>query len=154
MTVGFTCGSFDLLHAGHALMLQEAKSHCDRLVVGLQTDPTLDREDKNKPVLSVDERLIMLKAIRWVDEVHVYNTETDLVDLLKKINPDVRIIGSDWKGKLFTGYELPIKVVFNSRDHGHSTSSIRDRVLNAELQKRANAALAPYMQNVIKSISG
>lgn len=154
MTVGFTCGSFDLLHAGHALMLQEAKSHCNRLVVGLQTDPTLDREDKNKPVLSVDERLIMLKAIRWVDEVHVYNTESDLVDLLKKINPDVRIIGSDWKGKLFTGYELPIKVVFNSRDHGHSTSSIRDRVLNAELQKRANAALAPYMQNVIKSISG
>lgn len=154
MTVGFTCGSFDLLHAGHALMLQEARSHCDRLVVGLQTDPTLDREDKNKPVLSVDERLIMLRAIRWVDDVHVYNTESDLVDLLKKINPDVRIIGSDWRGKPFTGYELPIKVVFNSRDHGHSTSSIRDRVLNAELQKRANAALAPYMQNVIKSISG
>jgi glycerol-3-phosphate cytidylyltransferase len=154
MTVGFTCGSFDLLHAGHALMLEEAKSHCDRLVVGLQSDPTLDRPEKNRPILSIDERLIMLKSVKWVDEIRMYESESDLISLLKSLKPDVRIVGSDWKGKLFTGYDLPIRVVFNTRDHSYSTSSLRDRVLNAELQKRASAALAPHMQSVIKAMIG
>jgi len=154
MTVGFTCGSFDLLHAGHALMLEEAKSHCDRLVVGLQSDPTLDRPEKNRPILSIDERLIMLKSVKWVDEIRMYESESDLISLLKSLKPDVRIVGSDWKGKQFTGYDLPIRVVFNTRDHSYSTSSLRDRVLNAELQKRASAALAPHMQSVIKAMSG
>jgi len=154
MTVGFTCGSFDLLHAGHALMLEEAKSHCDRLVVGLQTDPTLDRPEKNRPILSIDERLIMLKSVKWVDEIRMYESESELISLLKSLKPDVRIVGSDWKGKQFTGYDLPIRVVFNTRDHSYSTSSLRDRVLNAELQKRASAALAPHMQSVIKAMSG
>jgi glycerol-3-phosphate cytidylyltransferase len=154
MTVGFTCGSFDLLHAGHALMLEEAKSHCDRLVVGLQIDPTLDRPEKNRPILSIDERLIMLKSVKWVDEIRMYESESDLISLLKSLKPDVRIVGSDWKGKQFTGYDLPIRVVFNTRDHSYSTSSLRDRVLNAELQKRASAALAPHMQSVIKAMSG
>lgn len=135
-------------------MLEEAKTHCDKLVVGLQTDPTLDRASKNKPIQELEERMIMLKSIRWVDEVHVYSTEADLVELIKKVNPDVRIIGADWKGKQFTGYELPIRVVFNSRNHSYSSSSLRERVMNAELQKRAPAALAPHMQNVIKAISG
>ena len=154
MTVGFTCGSFDLLHAGHALMLEVAKSHCDRLVVGLQSDPTLDRPEKNRPILSIDERLIMLKSVKWVDEIRMYESESDLISLLKSLKPDVRIVGSDWKGKQFTGYDLPIRVVFNTRDHSYSTSSLRDRVLNAELQKRASAALAPHMQSVIKAMSG
>jgi len=154
MTVGFTCGSFDLLHAGHVLMLEEARTHCDRLIVGLQSDPSIDRPDKNAPIQTVEERLIMLKAIRWVDEIHLYDSESDLVELIKKLNPDVRIIGSDWRGKQFTGYELPIRVVFNSRDHSYSTSSLRERVLTAEMQKRASTALAPHMNNILKAISG
>ena len=154
MTVGFTCGSFDLLHAGHALMLEEARTHCDRLIVGLQTDPSIDRPDKNAPIQAVEERLIMLKSVKWVDEIHLYDTESALVDLIKKLKPDVRIIGSDWRGKQFTGYELPIRVVFNSRDHSYSTSSLRERVLTAEMQKRASAALAPHMNNILKAISG
>jgi len=135
-------------------MLEEAKTHCDRLIVGLQTDPSIDRPDKNAPIQTVEERLIMLKSVKWVDEIHLYDTETALVELIKKLKPDVRIIGSDWRGKQFTGYELPIRVVFNSRDHSYSTSSLRERVLTAEMQKRASAALAPHMNNILKAISG
>tara|TARA_E500000331_G_C17256325_1_gene713230 strand:+ start:1732 stop:2154 length:423 start_codon:yes stop_codon:yes gene_type:complete len=132
---GFTCGAFDMLHAGHALMLKECKDHCDYLIVGLQRDPNIDRPDKNKPVQSYDERDIMLKSIRWVDEVVYYDTEDDLSDLLRILSIDVRIIGADWKGKEFTGHELGIPVVFNSRDHGYSTSDLRHRVFIAESSK-------------------
>ena len=133
---GFTCGAFDLLHAGHALMLEECKEYCDELVVGLQTDPSIDRPDKNKPVQSFQERLTMLKSIKWVDAIVFYSTEAELYDLLEATMPDVRIVGADWKGKEFTGHDLPIKVVFNSRDHGYSTSELRERVYNAEKAKR------------------
>ena len=133
--VGFTCGAFDLLHAGHALMLEECKKYCDYLVVGVQDDPSLDRPEKNRPVMTYDERIIMVEAIKAVDDVVTYSTEADLVELLKSINPDVRIIGADWKGKKYTGHDLPIKVVFNTRDHGYSTSSLRKRVYDAELAK-------------------
>lgn len=150
MTVGFTCGSFDLLHAGHTLMLEEARSHCDKLIVGLQTDPTIDRPEKNKPIMNLSERLILLRSIRWVDEVCTYNTEAELFTLLKSLKPDVRIIGADWKGKQFTGWELPIRVVFNTRDHEYSTSSLRQRVAGAELERAASDALAPYMKDVTK----
>jgi glycerol-3-phosphate cytidylyltransferase len=135
MKVGFTCGSFDLLHAGHALMLEEAKSYCDYLIVAIQSDPTLDRGSKNKPVQSYEERIIMLKAIRYVDEITYYDTENDLYELLKRIKPDVRIIGSDWQGKQYTGYDLDIPVIFNSRNHGYSSSELRRRVYEAELKK-------------------
>lgn len=133
--VGFTCGAFDLLHAGHALMLEECKKYCDYLVVGVQDDPSLDRPEKNRPVMTYDERIIMVEAMKAVDDVVTYSTEADLVELLKSINPDVRIIGADWKGKKYTGHDLPIKVVFNTRDHGYSTSSLRKRVYDAELAK-------------------
>lgn len=152
MTIGFTCGSFDLLHAGHVLMLQEAKSHCDRLVVGLQSDPTIDRPEKNKPIMTLDERLTMLKSIKWVDDICIYNTEAELISLLKTLKPDVRILGMDWKGMQFTGYELPIRVVFNSRDHNYSTSSLRERVMSAEFEKRAAASLAPYVDSINKHL--
>jgi glycerol-3-phosphate cytidylyltransferase len=135
MKVGFTCGSFDLLHAGHALMLEEAKSYCDYLIVAIQSDPTLDRGSKNKPVQSYEERIIMLKAIRYVDEITYYDTENDLYELLKRIKPDVRIIGSDWQGKQYTGYDLDIPVIFNSRNHGYSSSELRRRIYEAELKK-------------------
>ena len=131
--VGFTCGAFDVLHTGHALMLQEAKSVCDYLVVGVQSDPNIDRPAKNKPVQSYEERIIMVKAIRYVDEVVLYNTEDDLVDLLRNLKPDIRILGSDWQGKKYTGWDLPIEPYFNSRDHGYSSSSLRKRIAHAEL---------------------
>jgi glycerol-3-phosphate cytidylyltransferase len=136
MKIGFTSGAFDLLHAGHALMLKEAKGQCDHLIVAIQSDPSIDRPEKNSPVQSYEERTIMVKAIKWVDEVRFYDTENDLCELLKEINPDVRIVGADWQGKQFTGCELPIKIYFNSRDHGWSTSDLRDRVYRAELIKR------------------
>lgn len=131
MIKGFTCGSFDLLHAGHCLMLQEAKTKCDYLIVGLQSDPTIDRPDKNKPVQSVEEREIQLESCRYVDKVIVYDTEKELVGLLKGLAPDVRILGKDWKGKKFTGWELPTVNYFNSRGHGYSSTELRNRIKNA-----------------------
>ena len=136
MKIGFTCGAFDLLHTGHALMLKEAREQCDHLIVAVQSDPSLDRPEKNSPIQSYEERTIMVKAIRWVDEVRFYDTESDLYALLEEIKPDVRIVGIDWQGKQFTGCELPIKIYFNSRDHGWSTSDLRDRVYRAESDKR------------------
>ena len=120
MIKGFTCGAFDILHAGHALMLKECKQYCDYLIVGLQRDPNIDRPEKNKPVQSYEERDIMLRSIRWVDEVVYYDTEDDLLDLLMSLDIDMRIIGEDWKGKKYTGLELGIPVTFNTRDHGYS----------------------------------
>ena len=99
--IGFTCGSFDLLHAGHILMLEEAKRQCDHLIVGLQSDPSIDRPDKNKPIQSVEERKIVLRGIKWVDEVRVYDTEEDLYEMLILISPEVRVLGADWKGVQF-----------------------------------------------------
>ena len=132
MRVGFTCGAFDVLHTGHVLMLEEAKSVCDYLIVGVQSDPNIDRPGKNKPVQSYEERIITVKAIRHVDEVVLYDTESDLVDLLARLSPDVRILGADWRGKKYTGCELPIEPYFNSRDHGYSSSSLRKRIAAAE----------------------
>ena len=130
--IGFTCGAFDLLHAGHALMLQECKEHCDYLIVGLQHDPSLDRDYKNRPIQTIEERLIMLSSIKYVDKIYQYETEKDLYVLLQSLMPDVRIVGSDWKGKKFTGHDLSINVVFNNRNHSYSSSSLRQRVYKAE----------------------
>jgi len=130
--IGFTCGAFDLLHAGHALMLKEARDQCDHLIVAVQSDPSIDRISKNKPIQSYEERIIMVNAIKYVDEVITYNTEADLVEILKSVNPDIRILGADWKGKMFTGHELPIACYFNSRNHGMSTSELRKRVYTVE----------------------
>src|SRR3990167_7940088 len=102
---GFTAGAMDLLHAGHILMLKECKAQCDFLVVGLHTDPTIDRPFKNKPVETVEERMIRLQGCKYVDKILTYNTEVDLVNLLKELKPDVRFLGEDWKGKRFTGDE-------------------------------------------------
>lgn len=139
---GFTCGAFDILHAGHYLMLKEAREQCDYLIVFLQTDPSLESasyrgKKKNKPIQSVEERRIQLEGCRYVDEIIVYTTEDDLYKKLKKTPVDIRIIGSDWKGKKFTGHDLPIKVYFNSRDHHFSTTELRERVAQAEAQKKS-----------------
>ena len=132
MVVGFTCGSFDLLHAGHIKMLEECKLVCDHLVVGLQTDPSIDRDSKNSPIQSLEEREIQLSAVKYVNEIVVYETEQNLVELLERLKPDVRILGADWAGKNFTGCDLPIKCYFNSRNHIWSTSELRVRIYEAE----------------------
>ena len=128
MGLGFTCSCFDLLHAGHILMLEEAKMQCDRLVVGLQTDTTLDRPEKNAPIQSVTERYIQLAAVKYVDEIIPYSTEQDLLNLLKALPIDIRIIGEDYRDKNFTGKELNIPLYYNKREHDWSTSALRKRI--------------------------
>lgn len=139
MKVGFTCSTFDLLHAGHVAMLQEAKTQCDYLIVGLQNDPTLDRPGKNKPVQSVVERQMQLRGSKYVDEIWIYNTEKDLEDLLLTLPLNVRILGVEYEGKEFTGREIchkrNIDLYFNKRDHSFSSSSLRRRVYEAEVVK-------------------
>lgn len=133
MRVGFTCSCFDLFHAGHVMMLKEAKTQCDYLIVGLQTDPTIDRPHKNKPVQSILERYIQLEACKYVDQIVPYATEKDLQDLLSSYPIDVRIIGEEYKNQRFTGYDLPMAVYFNSRQHSFSSTELRERIANAEL---------------------
>ena len=126
--IGFTCGTFDLLHAGHVMMLEEVRSQCGYLIVGLQTDPSI-REGKSKPIQSVEERLIQLKAVRYVDEVIQYDTEDDLVELLKDVQPNIRFVGMDWKDNPnLTGGDLPIEIRYNSRDHGYSSTELKNRI--------------------------
>jgi glycerol-3-phosphate cytidylyltransferase len=134
--VGFTCSTFDLLHAGHIMMLREARQHCDYLIVGLQTDPTIDRPTKNKPVQSVVERFIQLDACKYVDEIVVYATEKDLRDILLSYPIDVRILGVEYEGKEFTGHDIStMEFYFNRREHSFSTSELRARVMQAEVAK-------------------
>ena len=128
MKTGFTCGAFDLLHAGHIMMLEEAKSFCDYLIVGLHTDPSTDRKNKNKPIQSLQERLIQLRAVKFVDLVVIYDTEDDLLSLLKAIKPSVRILGADYVDKPYTGDHLEIDIAYNSRNHGYSSSELRARI--------------------------
>ena len=134
--IGFTCSTFDLLHAGHITMLEEAKHHCDYLIVGLQNDPTLDRPEKNAPVQSIVERQIQLAAVKYVDEIVIYNTEQDLVDLLLTLPIDVRVLGEEYKNKDFTGKDIAkqrgSKIIYNGRDHSFSSTSLRKRVASAE----------------------
>ena len=133
--IGFTCSTFDLLHAGHVTMLEEAKRHCDFLIVGLQNDPTLDRSEKNAPVQSIVERQIQLAAVKYVDEIIIYNTEQDLIDLLLTLPIDVRVLGDEYKTKDFTGKDIAkqrgSKIIYNGRDHSFSSSSLRKRVSEA-----------------------
>lgn len=137
--IGFTCGAFDCLHPGHMMMLKEAKTVCNYLIVGLQIDPTADRPEKNKPIQTIEEREEMLIGCRYVDEVIRYNTEEELYNLIKMMREanhlHVRIIGEDWKYKKFTGCDLPIPVYFNSRKHDHSTSNFRKKVYLVEKNK-------------------
>ncbi len=135
MRVGFTCSTFDLCHAGHVAMLQEAKSQCEYLIVGLQTDPTIDRPTKNKPVQSVTERYVQLAAIKYIDEIIPYSTENDLRDILNTMPIDVRILGIEYQDKDFTGRDIcvqrGIQIYFNKRDHRFSSTDLRHRVSHA-----------------------
>lgn len=142
LKIGITFSTFDLLHAGHVAMLAECHNHCDYLIAGIQTDPTIDRPDtKNKPIQTIVERQISLAAVRYVDEVVVYQTERDLEDILLTLPIDVRILGVEYKDKQFTGKDIcdkrGIELVFNGRDHSFSSSSLRKRVAEAERSKVA-----------------
>jgi glycerol-3-phosphate cytidylyltransferase len=137
--IGFTCSTFDLLHAGHIAMLREAKSICDYLICGLQIDPSIDRKEKNYPVQTIVERQAQLAAIAYVDEVLVYNTEYDLLDIINMYPIDVRILGEEYKDKDFTGKDeckkRGIQLHFNKRDHRFSTSDLRMRVWACQKSK-------------------
>jgi len=132
MKVGLTASTFDLLHAGHISMLREAKTQCDYLICALQIDPSTDRSEKNSPVQTLVERYTQLSAVKYVDEIIPYQTEKDLEDILKMVDIDVRIIGSEYKDKTFTGRATcaarGIEIYFNKRDHRFSTSDLRKRV--------------------------
>ncbi|UMB60790.1 adenylyltransferase/cytidyltransferase family protein [Lutibacter sp. A80] len=136
MKIGITFSAFDLLHAGHIKMLEEAKSQCDYLICGLQTDPTIDRPEKNKPVQTVVERYIQLKGCKYVDEIVPYTTEQDLEDILHSFKIDVRIVGDEYQNKDFTGRtyceENNITLYFNHRDHRFSSTSLRNEVHQRE----------------------
>jgi glycerol-3-phosphate cytidylyltransferase len=138
--IGITFSTFDLLHAGHIAMLSESRNHCDYLICGLQTDPTIDRPDtKNKPVQSIVERQLTLGACRYVDEIVVYSTEQDLIDLILTLPVDVRILGVEYEDTNFTGRNegagRGIVHIFNKRDHSFSSSSLRKRVAESERNK-------------------
>ena len=138
MKIGFTCSTFDLFHAGHIMMLKEARTQCDYLIVGLQTDPTIDRPEKNKPVQGIFERYVQLQACKYVDEVVVYATEKELLDVLQSYPIDVRILGDEYASKSFTGNNLDMELYFNRREHSFSTTELRQRVVDAERIKNGN----------------
>jgi len=139
--IGFTFSTFDLLHAGHILMLAECKQVCDYLIVAVQSDPTVDRPDvKNKPVQSIVERYVQLSAVKFVDEIIVYDTEKDLEDLLMFLPITIRVIGEEYRDKAFTGKNIcedrGIKIFYNSRTHRFSSSELRQRTYQSELSKK------------------
>ena len=135
-SIGFTCSCFDLLHAGHILMLKDAKEQCDYLICGLQIDPSIDRPEKNSPIQTVVERYTQLKGVVYVDEIIPYSTESDLEDILSMYPIDIRVLGEEYRDKDFTGKDIcrsrDIDLHFNKRDHRFSTSDLRSRVAETE----------------------
>ena len=140
MRVGITFSSFDLLHAGHIAMLREAKEQCDYLICGLQTNPNIDRKEKNSPVQTIVERQVQLAAVKYVDEIIVYESEKDLEDILEMYHIDIRILGDEYRDKDFTGKDIckkrSIQLYFNKRDHRFSSTALRQQVLNNHNNKK------------------
>ena len=139
MKVGITFSTFDLFHAGHVKMLEEAKSNCDYLIVGLQLDPSIDRPKKNKPTQSIIERYVQLRGCKYIDEIIPYVSENDLIDVLSSFKIDLRIIGEEYKDKVFTGKDYcvnnGIEIYYNKREHRFSSSSLRKQVAQSETKK-------------------
>lgn len=132
MKVGITFGAFDLCHAGHVLMFAECKRHCDYLIVGMQIDPSQERDTKNTPVQSVYERFVQLNAIKYIDEVIPYQYEDELITILLSKDINIRFVGDDYVGRDFTGkddcVDKNIEIYYNKRDHGFSTTELRKRI--------------------------
>ena len=139
MKVGITFSTFDLFHAGHVKMLEEAKSKCDYLIVGLQLDPSIDRPKKNKPTQSIIERYVQLRGCKYIDEIIPYVSENDLIDVLSSFKIDLRIIGEEYKNKAFTGKDYCVKkgieIYYNKREHRFSSSALRKQVAKSENKK-------------------
>ena len=133
--IGFTCSAFDLFHCGHIIMLEDASKQCDVLIVGLHTDPNIDRSNKNIPIQTYEERYIQVNGCKYVDEIIKYATEDDLHNILTELTPDVRVLGSDWRNKEYTGYNLPIEIYWHERNHNWSTSFLRERIYLNESAK-------------------
>ena len=137
--LGFTAGNFDLLHPGYILTFEEAKRHCDKFIVFLQRDPSLHRKSKYKPVIPLYDRYKALMAIKYIDEVYIYQTEEELYELIKFWKPDVRILGEDYIGKeSFTGDDLPPKVIYTTRSHGWSTTKLKDLITKQTIKQNPN----------------
>jgi len=138
--IGITCSTFDLLHAGHIIMLEECKKYCDYLICALQVDPTIDRPEKNKPIQTLVERYIQLDSVQYVDKIIPYCTEEELITIFSSLDLDVRIIGEEYKDTNFTGKDVclkrNIKLIYNKRDHDFSTTSLRQRIYTQESNKR------------------
>lgn len=136
VNIGVTFSCWDLLHAGHNLFLKDCREKCDILCVGLQTDPTIDRPEKNKPIQSLEEREIQIKSCRYVDYYFIYSTEQSLIESLKSLQPNVRFLGDDYCGKRFTGDDLGISIIYHKRSmHNYSTSQLRNIIYQRELEK-------------------
>jgi glycerol-3-phosphate cytidylyltransferase len=138
--IGILFSSFDCMHAGHMMMLKDSANQCDYLIAGLQTDPTIDRPgSKSKPIMSPGERYEMLSSCKYIDDIFIYETEQELHDFIKNFNWDVRILGSDWKGKDYTGHEIKKGTIyFHERNHNYSSTDLRRKIFEAELEKRKN----------------
>jgi glycerol-3-phosphate cytidylyltransferase len=157
MKIGFTCSAFDLFHAGHITMLRDAKEHCDFLIVGLQTDPTIDRPNKNKPVQSVYERWVQLSACQYVDRIIPYATEKELMDILQSQDINIRFVGEEYQSQPFTGKDIDgIEIYYNKRRHSFSSTELRQRVFSAQIKQDAKPAattvsyqIDPYGKNAI-----
>ena len=136
--LGFTAGNFDLLHPGYIITFEEAKKHCEKFIVFLQNDPSLHRKSKYKPVIPAFDRYRALMSIRYIDQVFMYQTEEELMDLMKIFKPDLRILGEDYLGKPFTGDDLPIEVLYTSRSHGWSTTKLKDLITKQTIKQNPN----------------
>jgi len=126
--IGFVAGSFDIIHPGYVKMLKEAKDNCTHLIVGLHTDPSIERKEKNKPILTVSERKEILFSLKYVDEIFVYETENQLYNFLKESKISLRFLGDDYKDKIFTGWELNIPIMFINRDHSWSATKFKTKI--------------------------
>ena len=151
--IGITCSTFDLFHAGHVIMLEEAKRQCDYLIAAIQVDPTIDRKSKNKPVQSIIERQIQVSSCKHVDEIIVYSTEKELEDIFMALPIDIRILGEEYKDTVYTGKDICMKrgieLHFNKRDHFFSSSDLRQRVFDVETKKRG----LTWQENNITNVS-
>ena len=136
MKIGVTAGAFDMCHAGHVQSFKEASENCDFLIVLLHRDPSLERPEKNAPIMSVAERRGILEGIKYIDLIIEYDLESDLQKLLEGVKPKIRFLGKDWMGKPYTGHQIPIEIFWHDRSHGHSSSELRKRVYDQERKKR------------------
>ena len=131
--IGVIAGNFDVIHPGYIKMFKECKANCDEFLVLLHSDPSIERPEKIKPILSVEERDEMLMSIKYVDNVFVYDTEADLLHLLNLLRPSIRFLGDDYKGKNYTGKELKIPIHYLNRDHGWSTTKFKKLIAKSIL---------------------